>query len=177
MQLPQLAQLPSMSERALGAAFSRKSTPFLPRQGCGWGSNVGPKLNWARTPAPSVSFSLLPSLSLCPESYFSLSFLFPQIFIKSFLRYCSWNSEHNTNPYNLVGKWTLKKCMHAQSFQSCPTLCNPMDYSLPGSSVHGILQARILEWVAISFSRGSSQHRNETCISNVSYIGRQVLYY
>ena len=40
--------------------------------------------------------------------------------------------------------------------QSCPTLCNVMDYSLPGSSVHGILQARILEWVAISFSRGSS---------------------
>ena len=40
--------------------------------------------------------------------------------------------------------------------QSCPTLCDPMDCSLPGSSVHGILQARILEWVAISFSRGSS---------------------
>ena len=38
--------------------------------------------------------------------------------------------------------------------QSCPALCNPMDYSLPGSSVHGILQARILEWVAIPFSRG-----------------------
>ena len=40
--------------------------------------------------------------------------------------------------------------------QSCPTLCNPVDCSLVGSSVHGILQARILEWVAISFSRGSS---------------------
>ena len=40
--------------------------------------------------------------------------------------------------------------------QSYPTLCNPVDCSLPGSSVHGILQARILEWVAISFSRGSS---------------------
>ena len=40
--------------------------------------------------------------------------------------------------------------------QSCPTLCNSMDCSLPGSSVHGIFQARILEWVAISFSRGSS---------------------
>ena len=40
--------------------------------------------------------------------------------------------------------------------QSCPTLCNPMDCSPPGSSVHGILQARILEWVAIPFSRGSS---------------------
>ena len=39
---------------------------------------------------------------------------------------------------------------------SCPTLCDPMDYSLPGSSIHGIFQARLLEWVAISFSRGSS---------------------
>ena len=44
----------------------------------------------------------------------------------------------------------------AKSFQSCPTLCDPMDCSPSGSSVHGILQARILEWVAISFSRGSS---------------------
>ena len=46
--------------------------------------------------------------------------------------------------------------------QSCPTLCNPMDYSLPGTSVHGISQARILEWVTIFFSRGSSQPRNQT---------------
>ena len=44
--------------------------------------------------------------------------------------------------------------------QSCLTLCNSMDYSPPSSSVHGILQARILEWVAISFSRGSSQPRD-----------------
>ena len=44
--------------------------------------------------------------------------------------------------------------------QSCPTLCDPMDCSLPGSSVPGILQARILEWVAIPFSRGSSQPRD-----------------
>ena len=42
------------------------------------------------------------------------------------------------------------------SLQSCPTLCNPRDCSPPGSSVHGILQARILEWVATPFSRGSS---------------------
>ena len=41
--------------------------------------------------------------------------------------------------------------------QSCPTLCDPLDCSPPGSSVHGILQARILEWVVISFSRGSSR--------------------
>ena len=49
--------------------------------------------------------------------------------------------------------------------QSCLTLCNPMDCSPPGSSVHGILQARIVEWVAISYSRGSSQPRERTCIS------------
>ena len=45
---------------------------------------------------------------------------------------------------------------------SCPTHCDPLDCSPPGSSVHGILQARILEWVAISFSRGSSQPRDQT---------------
>ena len=44
--------------------------------------------------------------------------------------------------------------------ESCPTLCNPMECSLPGFSVHGILQARILEWVVISFSRESSQPRS-----------------
>ena len=49
--------------------------------------------------------------------------------------------------------------------QSCPTLCDPMDCSPPGSSVHGILQARILEWVAMSFSRGSSQPRDWTWVS------------
>ena len=49
-------------------------------------------------------------------------------------------------------------------------LCNPMACSLPGSSVHGIFQARILEWVAISFSRGWSQPRNQTSVSYVSYI-------
>ena len=49
--------------------------------------------------------------------------------------------------------------------QSCPTLCDPVDCSLPGSSIHGILQARILEWVTISFSRGSSQPRNRTGVS------------
>ena len=49
--------------------------------------------------------------------------------------------------------------------QSCPTLCDLMDYSLSGSSVHGILQAKILEWVAIPFSRGSSQPRDWNWVS------------
>ena len=60
--------------------------------------------------------------------------------------------------------------------QLCQTLCDPMDCGPPGSSVHGILQARILEWVAISSSRGSSRPRFQTCISCISSIGRQVLY-
>ena len=51
--------------------------------------------------------------------------------------------------------------------QSCPTLCDPVDCSLPGSSVHGILQARMLEWVAISFSRASSRPRDRTRVSHI----------
>ena len=52
--------------------------------------------------------------------------------------------------------------------QSCLTLCDPMDSSLPGSSLHGILLARVLEWVAISFSRGSSQLRDRTRVSRIA---------
>ena len=59
--------------------------------------------------------------------------------------------------------------------QSC--LCDPMDCSLPGSSVHGISQTRILEWVAISFSGGSSWPRDPISISCVSCIGRWILYH
>ena len=52
--------------------------------------------------------------------------------------------------------------------QSCPTLCNPMDCSLPGSSVSGILQARILEWVAMSSSKGSSWPRIQAYVSCIT---------
>ena len=52
--------------------------------------------------------------------------------------------------------------------QSCPTLCNPMDCSPPGSSIHGILQTRILEWVAISFSRGTARPRVRTPVSCIA---------
>ena len=64
--------------------------------------------------------------------------------------------------------------MPAKLLQSCLTLCDPMDYSLPGSPVHGILQARILEWVAMPSSRGSSRPRDGTRISYVSCIGWQI---
>ena len=51
--------------------------------------------------------------------------------------------------------------------QSCPTLCDPIDCNPPGSSIHGIFQARVLEWVATAFSRGSSQPRDRTRDSRV----------
>ena len=57
--------------------------------------------------------------------------------------------------------------LHAKLLQSCPTLCDSMNCSLPGSSVHGILQARILEWVAVPFSRGASQLRDQIQVSCV----------
>ena len=68
-------------------------------------------------------------------------------------------------------------CMHAKSLQSCPTLCKPMDYSPPGSSVHGIPQARKLEWVAMPSSRRSSWLRDRTWVSYVFCIGSLFLYY
>ena len=55
--------------------------------------------------------------------------------------------------------------------QLCPTLCDPMDHSLPGFSLYGIFQARILEWVAISFSRRSSRRRDWTQVSRI--VGRR----
>ena len=56
-------------------------------------------------------------------------------------------------------------CIRATSLQLCLTLFNPVDCSLPGSSVHGILQARMLEWVAVSFPRGFSQYKDWNCLS------------
>ena len=60
---------------------------------------------------------------------------------------------------------------------NCLTLCDPMECSPPDSSVHGILQARILKWIAVSSSRGSSRPTDWTHISYVSCIGRRVLYH
>ena len=82
--------------------------------------------------------------------------------------------------YVCVYIWILK--VKVLGAQSCPTLWNPMDCSSPGSSVHGILQARILEWVAIPFCRVSSQPRDWTQVSHISgrlftiWVTRESLY-
>ena len=61
---------------------------------------------------------------------------------------------------------TLKS--ESEVAQSCLTLCNPMDFSLPGSSIQGVFQARILEWVAISLSKWSSRPRDRTWVSHIA---------
>ena len=73
----------------------------------------------------------------------------------------AWDPCHGrTNP-NHIWKWS-------EVAQLCPTLCDPVDCIPPGSSIHGILQARILEWAAISFCRGSCQPRDRTQVSHIA---------
>ena len=67
--------------------------------------------------------------------------------------------------------------MRGKLLQSSPTLCNAMDHSPPGSSVHGILQTRLLKWFAMPSSRRSSWPRNQTHVPYVTCIGRRVLYH
>ena len=88
----------------------------------------------------------------CPTAWFkSISFWHSAFFIVQL-----------SHPYMTTGK-TISEVA-----QSCPTLCDPMDSSLPGSSIHRIFQARVLEWVAISFSRGSSWPRGQTWVFHVA---------
>ena len=68
---------------------------------------------------------------------------------------------------NSTHEMKVKVKSESEAAHSCPTLCNPMDCSLPGSSVHGIFQAIVLEWIAISFSRGSSQPGDWTWVSRI----------
>ena len=70
-------------------------------------------------------------------------------------------------PLTLRYHFELLVCKRAKSLQSCLTLCDPVDCSPPDSSVHGILQARILEWVAKHSSRGSSRPWDRACVSRL----------
>ena len=87
---------------------------------------------------------------------------------------CSWWIEIDEETLLPKNTTNMTVCSVAQM---CPTLCDAMDYSRPGSSVHGIFQTSILKWVAISFCKGSSRPRDQTSISWVSCIGTQILYH
>ena len=77
------------------------------------------------------------------------------------------------NIINDSNNWLVHLCVCSFAML-CPTLCVPTDCSLPGSSVHGTFKARILEWVAMPFSRGSYWPRDQTYASYISCIGRRV---
>ena len=97
--------------------------------------------------------------------------------MSDFVRPHRWLPTRLPHPWDSPGKNTgvgchfLLQCMKVKSenevAQSCPILCNPMNYGLPGSSVLGIFQTRVLEWIAISFSRGSSRPRYRTPVSRI----------
>ena len=78
-----------------------------------------------------------------------------------------WSGLPLAFPRMLSGNSQIILSCESEVTQSCPTLCDPMGCSLPGSSVHRIFQAIVLEWIAISFSRGSSQPRDRTWVSHI----------
>ena len=119
-------------------------------------------IHFTHTHTHTLSLSL--SLSLFGKVLTWNLFLFLESFLKDLLikrkdNYVMWHG-----------------CCCSVVTRSYLTLCDPVDYNLPGSSVHGILQTRTLEWAAISFSRGSSHLRDQTCVSCISCTGRQILY-
>ena len=96
----------------------------------------------------------------------------------------SRHQEGSNGILNIIFSWSesrkflslpLRSCVCSVA-QPCLTLCNPMDYISPDSSVHGIFQAGILEWVSISYSRASSQPRDRTCVPLHFLYWRQILY-
>ena len=104
-----------------------------------------------------------------PQRYPSLILGTPEYYLIWIWEFCRCHQGKGLEKGWLFWIICFPECMCSDSM-----LCNPMDCSLPGSSVHGISQARILEWVAMSFSGGSSQLRDWI---PVSYISRQILYH
>ena len=117
------------------------------------------------------SASLITGRPTVPKPFFSSAFL-----ICLFRKYIQILTEAISNVFHfcfslytaLFNFWRRKAIIvESGVVQSCPTLCDPVDCSPPGSSVHGIFQAVVLEWAAISFSRGSSWPRDQTQVSHI----------
>ena len=106
---------------------------------------------------------IIPKFMLILDQWFSASELLT-IWVRWFFWCGAWLMHHRMLS-SISGLHPLHACMHAKSLQSCPTLCDRMDCSPAGSSFHGILQARILEWIAMPSSRGSFWTRNLTYVS------------
>ena len=116
-------------------------------------------MEWGRF-SNSVVYSLLINGIIKLQKFHKKRFKFCDT-VHFFLDIKHIHSNNNNTNY-------LLDLVSSKVAQSCPTLCSPMDCSLPGSSVHGIFQARVLEWVAISFSRGSSRPRDWTQVFSIA---------
>ena len=146
-------------------------TPFLssqPARGQSWTSHTSPQI-WRRVDRAEIS-SIKMVLRTSPAV--------------QWLRFWASNAGGSGSvPGQEINSPCTVRCSQNYQINKCvcalsgPTLCDSMDGSPPGSSVHGIFQAKILEWAAISFSRGSSWPRNRTYVSCVSYSGRRILYH
>ena len=154
-------------------------------------SPVSLPLTWIQWPSFSLAASYFPKTQIRSQN------LMWHLIINK----CCYISSHSTSRYSTKGPGlgfvhvsSLTPCsLSAQRHlicdtwfiftgvcsvaQSCPTLFDPMDRNPPGFSVHGISHARILDWVAIAFSRRSSQPRDLAHVSCVSHIGRRILYH
>ena len=100
-------------------------------------------------------------MSFCPETEEAKHQEYPSLLTPTlFLHDLYTVQKHHLIIFEILKYMYVCVCVWAESLQSCLALCNPVDCNSPGFSVHGILQAIILQWVAIPFSRGSSQPRN-----------------
>ena len=148
---------------------SHKCLWILVRLGVSWDGFVGPvdsadcgACSWLLIVDAAIQIDLL-----SPKRFLGISFIDQKI-----------RKEIRVFPWKLV--WDLvanAAAAAAKLLQLCPNFCDPMDCSPSGSSVHRILQARILKWVAMPSSRGSSWPRDWNSVSYVSFIGTQVLYH
>ena len=131
---------------------------------------MGPDRSSKLPSIPSMKPSIWQHLQISHRAKHSI---FPRV-NKSINTWClsspHQNPDRNKITYHLLIQILNFLCVRSKSLQSCPTLCNPMDYSLPGSSVHGILQSKILEWVDLPSSRGSFQPRDWTFISCILHL-------
>ena len=125
---------------------------------------------WSEFPCPPPGDLLDPGIK-------PTSLLLPALAGGFFTTSTSPRKPRNVKGFAQVPELVTALESESEVAQSSPTLCDSIDCSLPGSFVHGIFQAIVLEWIAMPFSRGSSWPRNQTHIFYVSSIGRPVLYY
>ena len=121
---------------------------------------------------PSISDDFPPSHTIDPQKFFqNIDIVHSETVFYSFnLRmFHRLVRAMSSSPRGCIFSSCTKK--RKKVTQSCLTLCNPMDCSPPVSSIHAIFQARVLEWVAISFSRGYSRPRDQTWVSQI--VGRR----